>query len=169
MKKGILFILLAGFLAISGCHSVVSKDIRESAQPITGFLEVRQNPDKYMGQTIIIGGVIVSALNHENESTTLTVLAYPLDRSGWPKTEEVNQGRFMVNSKDFLDPALYSSGRKVTVAGVVTGTEYAPVGNTKYRYVVLQSLQIYLWPLEEFYYYYPDYPYSYRHRYYWWP
>jgi starvation-inducible outer membrane lipoprotein len=88
MRKEILYIILAGFLAISGCNSVISRDIRESAQPITGFLDVRQDPDKYIGQTIIIGGVIVSTLNHENASTSLAVLAYPLDRSGWPKTEE---------------------------------------------------------------------------------
>jgi len=172
MRRKILYVLLAGILAISGCSSVISRDIREGATRVTGFSDVRENPDKYQGQTIIIGGVIVNTINHENESTTLVVLAYPLDWTGWPETGGKDEGRFMVKSKEFLDPALYSNGRKVTVAGVVTGIEFAPVGNTKYRYVVMESRQIYLWPRREYYYYYPDYPYHpywYPHGYYRWP
>ncbi len=167
MNRTISCTLIAGMLALSGCTGpVISREIRQEAVPITGFGDVRHNADKFKDQTIIVGGKIVSVTNHEDESTTLIVLAFPLSSSERPDESEENQGRFMVSTTQFLDPMIYARGRAVTVAGIVTGVEVAPVGKTKYRYVVIKAREIYLWPRTPRYVYpvYPDwywYPYGY--------
>ena len=69
----------------------------------------------------------------------------------------------------YLDPYVYSKGRKITVAGELLGDEVRPLGEMDYRYPLVFSKQLYLW---EYYYYYP-YPDYYPGWYYnpwspWW-
>lgn len=172
MRNMITCFFFMTLLALCGC-GVISKDIRREAVPITGLEEVRNNPDKFKEKTIIVGGEIINVLNHEDESTTLIVLALPLSSDERPDKWENNQGRFMVRTTQFLDPMVYSKGREVTVAGIVVGTEHASIGKTMYRYVVIKARQIYLWPHRYISnYYYPPYPRWYWYHYgyydYWW-
>ena len=147
MGKKLWFALSIGFLALWGCGGpVISKEIRAEAWPIKGLAEVRQHPDQFKDKTIIVGGEIIDTINHEDETTTLIVLDHALDNRGRPEDWEISQGRFMVHSSQFLDPVVYAKGREVTVAGIVTGVKIAPVGETRYRYVVLNARQVYLWP-----------------------
>jgi len=60
-----------------------------------------------------------------------------------------HQGRFLVEVESFLDPAIYSAGRQITVAGVATGKEMRKLGQINYTYPVLTSKELYLWPLSE--------------------
>ncbi len=147
MTKRIATVLCVGLIAITGCTGpVIMKEIRETSWPVSGFAEVRQNPEKFKNKTIIIGGTIIDTINNEDGSTTLIVLNFPLDDGEQPAKWENSQGRFMVNTPQFLDPQVYARDREVTVAGVVIGVETAPMGETKYRYVILNALQLYLWP-----------------------
>ena len=160
MKKSISCAMLVGLFVLCGCSgAVISKQIREEATPISELAEVRQNPDRFKDQTIIVGGEIIAIRNHEDEGTTLVVLALPLDDTEMPENWENSQGRFMVNTTQFLDPVVYARGRNVTVAGIVTGVEVEPVGKMKYRYVVLKARQIYLWPRLYYRFFYAPYPY----------
>jgi len=154
MKKRMLCAMLTVFLVICGCsQAVISKQIRDEATPVAGFDEVRQNPDKFKDRTVIVGGEVIAVRNHENGSTTLMVLAFPLDDTEMPERLENSQGRFLVNTQQFLDPAVYARGRDVTVAGMVTGVKVEPVGKTEYRYVVVNARQVYLWPRRYYRYY----------------
>jgi outer membrane lipoprotein len=92
------------------------------------------------------GGTIIDTINNEDGSTTLIVLNLPLDDGERPQRWEYSQGRFTVNTPQFLDPHVYVRDGEVTVAGVVVGVQTAPVGNTQYRYVTLDAVQVYLWP-----------------------
>jgi outer membrane lipoprotein len=159
MGKTLVYLMCSGLLILFGCGGpVISTEIRREVTPIKGFAEVRQNPDKYKNSTIIIGGEIIGTINHENETTTLLVLDRPLDDNERPEKWENSDGRFMVHATQFLDPEIYTKGKEVTVAGIVTGVEIAPVGKTNYRYVVLTARQIYLWPRRYPPYSYPSYP-----------
>ena len=68
----------------------------------------------------------------------------------------------MALCEGYLDPAIYSKGRQVTLAGRVLGTRTDTVGEITYVYPLLACLEVYLWPPM------PDtrtlYPYDY-----WWP
>ena len=46
----------------------------------------------------------------------------------------------------FLDPAVYSTGRRLSVLGPVIGDEERKIGDLPYRYPVIRSEQIRLWP-----------------------
>lgn len=155
-----------GFLFLWGCAGpVISKELRGEAWPIKGLAEVRKQPDKFRDKTIIVGGEIIDTINHEDETTTLVVLGYPLNGRERPEEWANSEGRFMVHSKQFLDPVVYRKERLVTVAGAVTGVETGAIGKTTYRYVTLDALQIYLWP-KRYRPVFPSYPYHYP---YWGP
>ncbi len=159
MKSKLSCLLFAGLLTLWGCGGpVISREIREAATPISGFAEIRQHPDKFKGKTVIVGGQIIATRGQENESTTLIVLALPLDDRERPEKWDNSEGRFMVDTGQFLDPEVYAEGREVTVAGTVTGVKVAPVGKTQYRYVVIKPRQIYLWPYRYPGSAYPPYP-----------
>jgi outer membrane lipoprotein len=159
MAKRIAAVLCVGLIALPmGCSGpVISKEIRETSWPISGFAEVRENPEEFKDKTIIVGGTIIDTINDDG-SATLIILSYPLDDSEQPAKWENSQGRFMVNTSHFLDPHVYTNERKVTVAGVVIGVKTAPAGRTQYRYVILNAVQLYLWPLWYQRFTFPIYP-----------
>ena len=176
MEKRRSSLLWYGLLILAGCSGpVISTEIRREVMPIVGLAEVRQNPEKFDNNTIIVGGEIISVINHENQATTLLVLDRPLDDNERPEEWQNGQGRFMVHTRDFLDPEVYVKGRQVTVAGIVTGIEMATVGKANYPYVALTARQIYLWPWRYRPYTYPSYPnwgpdwYPERYRGFWGP
>ena len=47
---------------------------------------------------------------------------------------------------NFLDPEIYSKGRKLTVGGKVVGVRPQPLGNRLYRYPVIEAEELHLWP-----------------------
>ncbi len=58
----------------------------------------------------------------ENE-TRVQVLQLPLGTGQRPDITAPSQGRFIVIYKRFVDPLIYEKGRKITVAGVVEGSQ----------------------------------------------
>ncbi len=140
--------------ALSGCGSVIPKQIREEAVPIRGLAEVRDNPEAFKGRTVILGGEIIETRN-QADKTILLVLDRPLGYRDRPDTSTPSDGRFMATVSKYLDPAVFARGQPVTVAGVVVGTVTEPVGQAPYRYVALEAREIYLWqetPDYRFYY-----------------
>ena len=56
------------------------------------------------------------------EGTLLEVLQKPLDATDRPLDTDRTEGRFMALYEGYLDPAVYSKGRQVTLAERVLGT-----------------------------------------------
>ncbi len=140
MLVGVL--LLAG---LSGCASVISKEVRSEATPLESFAELRNEPERFQGKTVILGGEIVETRNRA-DATTLVVLEKPLNGSDRPKDTDASGGRFLARFSEYLDPVVFAVGRKVTIAGTVTGVETENVGETPYRYVVIRGREVHLWP-----------------------
>jgi outer membrane lipoprotein len=139
MGKVLPIVLMA---LLAGCAHVVSKDMREEAADV----EARAlfgNPEEFIGQTVILGGVIVNTTNFR-EDTVLEVLQRPLDHRGRPEWTDASRGRFILKADEFLDRAIYARGREVTAAGTVEGVESRPLGETTYRYLVLRSRELHL-------------------------
>jgi len=143
----VIFALAAVFL-LAGCAHVISKQTLEEVDTSVTFAQVAQDPDAYKGETVLFGGDIIEAQNLPDE-TLIIVLQHPLGRRGEPAAGDVSEGRFILRDPGFLDPAIYSPGRKITVAGTVVGKEVRPLGEIEYTYPIIKKRELYLWPQDE--------------------
>lgn len=141
----------------SGCAHVISKEIRKNSDPSLRLSQVRQNPSAFAGKSVVWGGEIIQVIDQEDGTTEIEVFQEPLNFRGEPKEAAASEGRFLVLDNRFLDPYIYWEGRRVTVAGELQGEKIEPLGEIYYRYPLITSKQIYLWPD---YYPYPYYSYS---------
>ena len=165
-KKLCLFLLFPLVFSIASCVHVISRDLREQADPILNLQHVLTNPpQQYQGKLVVWGGEIIRTTNQKDGSTLIEVLQKPLDRWDEPVDTSASEGRFLIRGQQFLDPLIYSQGSNITVAGEIQGEELMALGETNYRYPVLLEKQIYLWPI------YPDYYYPYPGYYdpFWYP
>ncbi|MFZ7128521.1 MAG: Slp family lipoprotein [Desulfobacterales bacterium] len=156
-------LLVASVLAVS-C-SVMSSTVREAADPPVPFAALQQNPEAYIGRTVILGGYVLEVRN-EKDATKLVVLQSPLKTGDEPGPRDASQGRFIAVKNGFLDPEIYQQDRKVTVAGTVTGSMKEPVSQKMFLYPVLEIVEVHLWEDE------PDYrgtPFHYPYYDPWWP
>lgn len=139
---GLAFILLAG------CASVISDRVLREADPTISFKEVLLNPDRFRGRTVVLGGTVLRSIPKKDE-TWIEVLQQPLGRRLLPRETDISEGRFIVKYRDYLDPAVYRQGRKITVAGEVIGREMLLVGEMQYSYPVLLNRETHLWEPDE--------------------
>jgi outer membrane lipoprotein len=169
-------LLLIGGLSF-GCAHVISRDLRSQADATLLFQQVLQNPSAYKGKSVVWGGEIIETMNQKDGSTLIEVFQRPLGWRGEPKQTGVSEGRFLALDSKYLDPYTFRKGRKVTIAGEISGEEVRPIGKMDYHYPLLSSKQIYLW--EDYYYsdlyyryYYAPwwgYPYGWGYPYWWGP
>ncbi|MDT8364066.1 MAG: Slp family lipoprotein [Nitrosomonas sp.] len=122
-----------------------------------------QNTDSYQGTPIRWGGTVIEVEN-ETDSSLVQILYYPLDRNGFPQTNQPSEGRFAVRTSDFLDPAILAKNSKVTVIGTLAGGAERTIGNKLIHIPLILSEGIYLWPKDydvNRTYRYGRYPYNY--------
>ncbi len=150
--------VVLGLVALSGCAPVISSEWRKEARKDLTFATAFHDPAAYTGSIVIWGGIIIGVANRP-EGTALTVLETPLSYRERPEHSERSRGRFIAVTSQFLDPAVYSRGRKVTVAGEIIGKETKPMGKSKvpYTYPVVRIKQIHLWSIRLEYVPPPDY------------
>jgi len=175
--RGWAGILVAGMLgAAAGC-AVISSPVRREAVPLESFSALRESPEGFSSETVLLGGELIETRNRP-DGTVLLVLERPLGLAQRPKADAASGGRFMVRFAQYLDPVLFAPGRSITVAGKVLGTENEAVGEAPYRYVLLDGLEIHLWkepsyaPHPYWGFYEPWYPWWYDSRHgrrpWWW-
>ena len=90
------------------------------------------------------GGLLVEARNLE-ESTELEIVGYPLNRCGRPDTGAGPVGRFILVQQGYLETADLKPGRKVTATGRISGIRKGRVGETDYRFPILDGGALRLW------------------------
>lgn len=125
----------AGGPGFSGAH------INTDLQP----QQVAQNIHATRGETVLWGGRIVQA-SPGSESTTLEIVAFPLQRDQKPYDKHDSIGRFLMTHPGYLEPEDYRTDRLITVVGTVEETREGMVGDASYRYPVIQANEFYLWP-----------------------
>jgi outer membrane lipoprotein len=138
---------LIGCLALvgMGCAHVISEPLRQQAQPLPSFAELRTNADSLKGRTVILGGEILQTTNLR-EGTRVEILQRPLSDSEIPKLTDATGGRFMAFCNEYLDPAVYAPGRRVTVAGEILGSYMGKVGEVDYTYPLISCAETHLFP-----------------------
>ena len=139
---------IAAMLLLAGCAHVISKEVLQEVEPSLTFAHVSKDPDAYTGKTVLFGGDVIETQNL-SDRTLVVVLQRPLGSRGEPRGGDVSEGRFIITTGGFLDPAIYSPGRKLTVAGREAGKEVRPLGEIEYTYPIIEKREIYLWPEEE--------------------
>ncbi len=158
---------------VTACASQIPPEIRNSSGNSPNVSQVRTNPEVHRSQQVRWGGVILKTEN-KNNASWLTMVAFPLDNQGEPKSTGQSPGRFIAVVDDFLEPLVYSAEREVTIVGELLGTETVAVDEFPYDYPIVKVTQLYLWPVRSArpqYTSYPPYWYDpwyhpFRHRYY---
>jgi outer membrane lipoprotein len=142
MRKRWLF--LGTLSLLSACASNIPEAIRSAPPSDVRAAEVQRAPETYRGTLVRWGGSIVAVRNLKNE-TRIEVVSRRLDGTGRPLAEDRSDGRFIASVSGFLDPAVYSNGRDITVTGRVEGAVEQQIGEFAYTYPLVQSETIYLW------------------------
>jgi outer membrane lipoprotein len=145
MARRIASLLLIFLMVISaGCASGISKQARAQVTYSGDFSALQKNPSPHRGQVAMFGGKIVETKPSPTASE-ITVLQLPLGTSDRPQDGDRSEGRFLLRSGQFLDPAIYRNGALLTVVGKITGSEVRPVGGFDYAYPVVEAIEIKLW------------------------
>ena len=140
-QLGIL-ILVAG---VGGCVHAMSEGVRQQADLNVSFDQLVADPQAYLDRVVIVGGTILETQNVDQE-TVLEVLQRPLDAYEKPLPVDRSAGRFMARCDRYLDPALYTEGRDITIAGQILGSQTGKVDKSTYVYPLISCLEIRLWP-----------------------
>ena len=141
LLAGTLLSTIALLVMLVGCASTQET---EDKQALT-FLQVKEAPGSYQGQSAVFGGKVLTARRHK-DGTRIEILQLPLDRStrpGYDLTQ--SQGRFIAIYREFLDPATIPPGTRVTVTGEVSGSITQPLDETDYTYPVLTIKRVQVW------------------------
>jgi starvation-inducible outer membrane lipoprotein len=133
--KRISWLILGACVALAGCATTVSTTMQPETGPRVGFGELAAHPEKYQGQTKILGGEVMQ-VQPLGQGSLLSVDQHDLDSHLFPATG-ASGGTFLVESDEWLSPGTYLPKSKVTVAGVVAGQ--------KNGFLLLKAKKIHLW------------------------
>jgi len=140
-----LFIFFIMFLM--GCATGISRQSRAKVTYAGTFSELQKTPDVYKDEIIILGGKILET-NVSSTLSQLTVLQLALGNNDRPVNLDQSHGRFIVESNQFLDPAIYQKGMFLTLVGTLKGSKIQASGGFDYVYPLLEPIEIKLWPME---------------------
>jgi outer membrane lipoprotein len=149
------FYLLIACFALTACSNLPPA-IQDPPAFDLSYQETLVNSAKYKNAPVRWGGTIVEVEN-EPSFSAIQVLLYPLGSYGRPDLDEPNQGRFVVKSAEFLDPAVYKKDTAITVAGILEGDTERTIGNKTLRLPLVAAKQLHLWQDADYYPYYGGY------------
>ena len=132
-------------ILLTGCAATVPEPIREVPATNVPVSEVQQSPQKLIGMRVRWGGVIVRTSNRKDD-TEIEIVSRRLGSDGRPMLDDHSTGRFLALLAGFYDPAIYTTGREITVVGALTGISEQTLGDYTYRYPQLSVTGVYLWP-----------------------
>lgn len=146
----LFLLLLATLSGALGCAPAVSNQSMGLVDPSISFELVLQDPGRYSGRYLLVGGAVAAVRVSESGGSELEVVQLPTDKSGRITSTDRSVGRFIVLDQTFRDPAIYSSGRLVTLVGKVVGSRAGELAGQEYLYPVLNLHELRLWAPEEY-------------------
>ena len=139
----VLFLLSSGVWT-AGCAPTFPRETLDRVDRHISFKELQADPEKFKGAWVMFGGVVIASKNIK-EGTVIEILHKPLASDGRPLETDATEGRFMVQTAEFLDSAVYHRGRLITVIGEVTGVKTMPIDEITYSYPLLLPKAVHLW------------------------
>lgn len=140
---GKLLAISYAIVFLSSCAHVVPQEIRREVDRGLTPQQIFKEPDAHSGKTVMLGGIILAVANTK-DSTYIEVLEKPLSSTGKPLDTDESRGRFMIRYDGYLDPAIYTKGKSLTVVGALSGTIPGKIGEMEYKYPLIVSKNIYL-------------------------
>lgn len=140
MSRRILFLSVAGALALGGCATI--------PQPLQGNytpVSLAAARSATAGTTAVRWGGQIIETQPRAEQTCFFVLAQTLDSQARPKPGEASDGRFVACKQGFYDPEVFAKGREITVTGTLDGTVQHKIGEFDYTYPKVAATNVYLW------------------------
>lgn len=158
----------------TGC-AVMPKEMMREAAPQLPFSEMVQQSERFIGQTVIFGGYVISVKNMKS-GTIIELVQAPLGVGQQPKAKDLSEGRLIVEHDGFLDPEIYTKDRVITVGGIMSGSSKTDQSQLPYPYIRIKAQKLYLWPVvapqpvDPFWYHdcYPYYHFPWRRHYHPW-
>jgi len=132
------------FLITAGCAPPFPKETLDKVNRNITFLELKKEAEIFKGTWVMLGGMIVGS-KIAIEGTLIEILQKPLDSDGRPLQTDSTEGRFLIQSDTFLDPAIYHAGRLITVVAEVVGRKELPLDDIMYSYPLLIVKDQHLW------------------------
>jgi outer membrane lipoprotein len=129
---------------LHACAPVLSEQSLNRVDRTVTPEALQKNPDRYAGKIVLIGGMILETTVKAKE-TWMEVLQQPLDGEYRPMGTDKSYGRFIIRFNGFMDPAIYATGRKITLVGEVAGKKTIPLDGMTYHYPVLIPKEYHLW------------------------
>jgi outer membrane lipoprotein len=146
LTRVLLFILI---VFVISCGPVISKQVMSYVDPSISFQDLIKDPERFKGKTVVVGGRVISTSVKPGE-TWMEILQQPLGSRQKPEDTDASLGRVLVKFADYRDPAVYSPGRSITVAGQVLGKQIRRLGQIDYSYPALLAREAHLWEIESY-------------------
>ena len=135
---------LVASLFLVACVSQVPELIREAPKSDLSLSQARAGSAP-TGAQIRWGGTIAKVENRRDD-TLIEIVERPLNGEGRPTDGDRSSGRFLARIGGFVDPAVYESGREITVVGTLADAVTRKIGEYAYRFPVVDVAHHYLWP-----------------------
>lgn len=136
---------MACTLLVASCATPGPVFLREPLPENPSLTQVNGDVTAFAGRKARWGGAIVRVENRAQE-TWIEIVERPLDAHGQPGLSDQSGGRFIARVGAFLDPLIYTQGREITVAGILDGTHSGNIGDYEYRYPIVKTDTVFLWP-----------------------
>lgn len=104
-----------------------------------------QGLSHYKNAPVRWGGTVIDVQNEQSYSL-MQVLYYPVNSYGRPLLNEPSEGRFFVQTPEFLDPEVYSKDTEVTIAGSLTSGIDRTIGKKSIQLPLISASIVYQWP-----------------------
>jgi len=131
------------FTGLFGCVQSFSPIVMDTVEKDRTFSVVIQSPQAFIGSIVLWGGVIEKVLPGP-EGTKLIVIQTPLNKRGYPQTN-TSEGEFIAHTPRSLDPEIFQSGTKITLAGEIDGVEEKEFGPEEYPLPLVRVIEIHAW------------------------
>ena len=142
MNNKLLTLFGSLLVLLGGCASEPKVPIPKDNPPVAA---VQENIDAYLDKPVTWGGIILETQTKQN-MTEIVILSKQLSDSSRPVEQEQSLGRFIAQTKHFLDPALYAKNKEITVHGVILKKEKRKIGEYEYTYPIVDVTSLHLWP-----------------------
>jgi outer membrane lipoprotein len=145
IKRAGYILGIFSIMIVMGCAAGISQQSRSKVTYTGTFSALQKTPDVYGGEVIMLGGRIIET-KASPPLSELTVLQLAIDNSGRPVNLDQSEGRFIVQTKQLLDPAIYQKDILLTVVGTLKGSKILSIGGFEYTYPLVELIEIKLWP-----------------------
>jgi len=149
--------------------SSLPKTIQDPPNADLQLVQVLGQIDDYVNRAVRWGGKIIT-VNNDDQQSLIQVVQFPLNGFGEPIVGKTSQGRFLIQSKQFLDPEIFKPGRLATFSGIIHAQQQKIVDKKTLYLPVIQLHEMHLWSEQKLHrqpYYGHRYLYPYpRHSYY---